>query len=168
MRTKNYVIGDQGNELFKACYRFIFTDEGNNYEILDEIWKLIFIWPYSAYWLSIFINNLKKYRYLALEICIGNCISTHFNYPYIYQFIYHNILDKVIRSSDLWNNKVCCIQVMKNDVNPLNLKINNENWSGIKWCATKVTKIVCGLYVVAYFHFRYPYTSTFIAKKDTN
>ena len=40
---KNYVIGDQGNELFKACYRFIFTDEGNNYEILDEILKLIFI-----------------------------------------------------------------------------------------------------------------------------
>ena len=60
LRTKNYVIGDQGNELFKACYRFIFTDEGNNYEILDEIWKLIFIWPYSAYWLSIFINNLKS------------------------------------------------------------------------------------------------------------
>ena len=34
--NRNYVIGDQGNELFKACYRFIFTDEGSNYEILKR------------------------------------------------------------------------------------------------------------------------------------
>ena len=35
--NRNYVIGDQGNELFKACYRFIFTDEGSNYEIQKKI-----------------------------------------------------------------------------------------------------------------------------------
>ena len=113
--TKNYVIGDQGNELFKACYRFIFTDEGNNYEILDEIWKLILYDHILHIDYQYSLTTSKIYRYLALEKYIGNWISTHFNYPYIYQFIYDMILDKILNNTfdNLLNHEIYCIQIIQ-------------------------------------------------------